>query len=189
VLTRYARHTIVQVAWDHGIPVQEVAAAGDIKVDADILVVACFDRLIPRETRSAAKLAVNIHPSLLPDNRGPAPLFWTFRLGRRTTGVTVHLLEDKPDAGAILAQREVPVPDGIDGVELEQQLASLGGELLVQVIRDYRAGQLQPRPQDETRATSHPWPSPTDWTIPFDWAPQRVFNFRRGTDYARPSDA
>jgi methionyl-tRNA formyltransferase len=158
VLTPYAERSIVHLAWERAIPVWEVADLGAL-APPDVLVVACFPRLVPRAVWSRARLAVNVHPSLLPDNRGPAPLYWTFRLGQRRTGVTVHLLADRADAGDILAQREVHIPDGMAEAELELQLARLGGELLVQVLRDFERDRLRPLPQDESRATSHPWPS------------------------------
>ena len=182
-----ARRTIVQIAWDHAIPVFET---GDLRAGEtlsmvrglrpDVIAVACFDRIVPREFRELARLAVNIHPSLLPKNRGPAPLFWTFRLGLAVTGVTVHVLEDRADAGPILAQRRVAVPDGIDGALLDQQLAHMGGELLVEVIHGFEQGTLSPRPQDESDATAYPWPSEADWLIPAGWSERRVANFRRG---------
>ncbi|MFI5268412.1 MAG: methionyl-tRNA formyltransferase, partial [Chloroflexota bacterium] len=185
ILTPHQQPNIVHLAWDHGIPVYEVADFSVLDFAPDIIAVACFDRLIPREMRDRARLAVNVHPSLLPDNRGPAPLFWTFRLAQPVTGVTIHLLAAKADCGAILAQREVPVPAGVDGAELDQQLATLGGELLVQVIHDFEKGHLRPVPQEEALATSHPWPSQADWNIPPDWPLQRVRNFTRGVAHMR----
>lgn len=158
VLTPYAERSIVHLAWERGLPVREVADLNELAAP-DVLVVACFPRLIPRSVWSRPRLAVNIHPSLLPDNRGPAPLYWTFRLGQRRTGVTVHLLADQADAGDIVAQRAVAIPEGTTEAGLELQLARLGGDLLVQVLRDFERGQLRPVPQDESRATSHPWPS------------------------------
>jgi methionyl-tRNA formyltransferase len=179
--------TIVELAQGHGIPVLEAAGlnhpdtlAAVRQLGPDVIAVACFDRLVPRAFRELAGLAVNVHPSLLPDNRGPAPLFWTFRLGQARTGVTVHRLEDRADAGAILEQRAVAVPDGVDGAEFEMELARIGGQLLVQVVRDFQAGRLHPRAQDETAATAHPWPAADDWTIPPDWTQRRADHFVRG---------
>ncbi|HVA23527.1 MAG TPA: formyltransferase family protein [Chloroflexota bacterium] len=186
ILMPHVRRNIGHVAWERGIPVYEVADLSALDMAPDIIAVACFDRLIPRAMRARAKLAVNVHPSLLPANRGPAPLFWTFRLGERTTGVTIHLLEDKADAGAILAQREVPVAEGIDGAELDQELARIGGELLVQVVADFEKARLRPTIQDESRATSHPWPSAKDWAVPADWPAERAAAFMRGTAHMRP---
>jgi methionyl-tRNA formyltransferase len=162
VLAPYPRRNIVHVAWEHAIPVWEVAdlSAPDIlALVPDVIAVACFDRLLPRRLWSRAALAVNVHPSLLPRNRGPAPLFWTLRLREPITGVTVHLLDDRADAGPIAAQRELPVPDGADPDQLEHDLAVAGGVLLVEVLREFASGTLQPRPQDETQATSYPWPN------------------------------
>jgi methionyl-tRNA formyltransferase len=182
--------TIVQIGWEQHIPVLEAAdltSEDTIKTTTelkpDVIAVACFDRLIPSQFRALARLAVNVHPSLLPENRGPAPLFWTFRLGLRETGVTVHVLEDRADAGVILAQREVPVPDGIDGAVLDYQLAQTGGELLIETLRQFEAGTLLQRPQDESRATVYAWPTEADWLIPADWPERREANFTRGVAY------
>jgi methionyl-tRNA formyltransferase len=177
ILNPYVRRNIVEVAHEHRLPV-----FGDFEAlpEADVITVVCFDRLIPRPVRDAARLAVNVHPSLLPANRGPAPLFWTFRLGEHMTGVTVHLLDDRADTGAILEQAEVPVPEGVDGAGFERRLAELGGQLLVKVIARFAEGALCPRPQDEAQASYHGWPCMDDWLIPSDWPEQRAENFRRG---------
>jgi methionyl-tRNA formyltransferase len=153
VLNPYARRNIVQVAREQGLPllnIREVAA-----VRPEVLAVACFDRLIPRTIRELAALAVNVHPSRLPENRGPDPVYWTLKLGHRKTGVTVHVLENRADAGPILAQRQVDVPEGSSYEQLEHMLAELGGQLLVDVVRGFEAGTLEPRPQDESLATNY----------------------------------
>jgi methionyl-tRNA formyltransferase len=170
-----AEPNIIQLADRHGIPAYE----GLPDLEADVLAVACFDRLIARAYWSRFKWSVNVHPSLLPDNRGPAPLFWTFRLGQTLTGVTVHLLSDRADAGPILAQRAVPVPDGVDGAAFERDLARAGGELLAGVIEKLPA----PVAQDEARASYHPWPQPSDWFIPTDRSARWAFNFIHGVGH------
>ncbi|HLG71378.1 MAG TPA: methionyl-tRNA formyltransferase [Chloroflexota bacterium] len=165
VLTPYVQRNIVQLAWERGLPVFETADLRSPAAEAavrelapDVIVVACFDRLIPHRVHQLARLAVNVHPSLLPENRGPAPLFWTFRLGLKETGVTIHLLDDRPDAGDILAQARVLVPEGVEPAQLERQLAEIGGRLLLEVLRQFEAGTLHPQPQDESKATYHGWP-------------------------------
>lgn len=171
--------SIVEVAWDHGLPVIETSDLTALPLDElrpEAIAVACFDRLVPRGVRERVSLAVNVHPSLLPDNRGPMPLFWTFRRGQAVTGVTVHLLEDRADAGAILAQRRLPVEHGIEGALLERQLAELGGELLVDILRK----PPDPVPQDESAATAFGSPVPDDWVVPLDWPASRAYDFIRG---------
>jgi methionyl-tRNA formyltransferase len=187
ILTPYLERNLLHLAWEHGIPVFATSDAAARETRAalqelrpDVLAVACWPKLLPRSVRDVARLAVNVHPSLLPENRGPEPLFWTFRLGLRRTGVTVHVLEDAADAGAILAQRELPVPEGIDGAELELRLAQEGGELLARVIDDFAAHRLTPRSQDEQRASYQPAPSAEDWRVPAGWTVQQAANFRRG---------
>ncbi len=53
--------------------------------------------------------AFNLHGSLLPKYRGRAPVNWAVLHGERETGATLHRMEPKPDAGAILSQRRVPI--------------------------------------------------------------------------------
>ncbi len=151
VLNPYGRRNILDVARERALPL--LTMTDDLAdLGPDVIAVACFDRLIPKRIRDVAKLAVNVHPSLLPENRGPDPIYWTLRLGHTKTGVTVHLLEDRADAGPILAQREITVPEGVTYDELEQLLAEIGGQLLVEVVQ---SDTLQPRPQDESRATNY----------------------------------
>lgn len=189
ILNPYIERNVVHLAWDWHIP---VFATGDLRsavellgVQPDVMALACWPRLVPRSVRERVGLAVNVHPSLLPENRGPEPLFWTFRLGQSRTGVTVHLLEDRADSGAVLAQREVPIPDGIEGAELELRLASAGGELLADVVSAFTAGSLRPVPQDEAQASYHAAPRPEDWLIPAGWSEQRESNFRRGVAHLK----
>src|SRR5262249_53701889 len=60
---------------------------------ADIHCVAFFNQLLRKNVLALPRLGtVNLHPSLLPAYRGPAPLFWVFRDGARETGLTLHLV-------------------------------------------------------------------------------------------------
>jgi methionyl-tRNA formyltransferase len=184
-------HTSVpQLAWDRAIPLWEVARIDDPAVlelcrsmQPDLLCVACFAQRIPRAILDIPRLGcLNVHPSLLPDNRGPEPLFWTFRLGQERSGVTVHLMDEGLDTGAIVAQSELTIPEGITYAELEGRAAELGGTLLVQAILDLFHGQATPRPQNESQSHSYPFPSNQqgreDFVIhPEQWDARHVFNF------------
>lgn len=147
----------------------------------EIIAAACFPRLIPLEIRTLAKLAsVNVHPSLLPRWRGADPLFWTFKSGDPITGTTIHRLDDGYDTGAILRQRSLPVPTGVDGRSLERELAELGGELLVEAISDIRRGTMSPVDQAEVLATLAPTPKDGDFEFSSDLPAVRIFNAVRG---------
>src|SRR5579863_6805152 len=91
--------TIIHFAWSHSIPVWDVYRLSDAftystlaAYDADVICVACFSQRIPSSILSLPRLGgINVHPSLLPKNRGPVPLFWTFHNGDDTAGVTIHV--------------------------------------------------------------------------------------------------
>jgi methionyl-tRNA formyltransferase len=179
---------IVALATERDIPVWE---AGDLQATKtletlagytpDALCVACFARKLPASSLSLPRLgALNVHPSLLPDNRGPDPLFWSFWRGDEATGVTIHLMDDRLDTGSILAQQGVAIPDSMAEAALEARLASLGGELLVQSLGALAAGSAHPQPQDETQAKAFPWPSAEDYIVTSAWSAQRAYRFLTG---------
>lgn len=180
--------TIIGLAWEASIPVFEV---GRLKatdtvtalsaLQPDAIVVACFPRLLPRPILDlAAHGAFNIHPSLLPQYRGPEPLFWVFHDGLEYAGVTVHLMDTSADTGAIAAQQAVTLPDGISYADAERICSTVGATLLLDVLRATRDRQLIPIPQNSAAATPAPIPTADDFIIRPDWSPRRASNFRRG---------
>ncbi len=144
---------IQRVATAMGIPVVWVTSAAEAtetirSLAPEVAVAACFPWRLPRAARETPPLGIlNIHPSLLPAGRGAEPVFWTLRRGERITGVTVHRMDAGFDTGPIVAQAERLVPDGIAAPELERDLMTLGGSLLVDALPALAAGTLQPRPQ------------------------------------------
>ncbi len=188
LLAPAAGRTIRQIAGEHGIPVLEVARLRDpltlaalAAFEPDAICVACFSRRLPEAVLRLPRLGcLNVHPSLLPDNRGPDPLFWTFQRGDAVTGATVHLMDAGLDSGPIVAQRQLTIPDGITEAALEQRCASLGGELLVAALRGLMGGTLRPLPQDAARATIYPWPDSQDYTITSNRSARWAYNFARG---------
>src|SRR3954452_8016436 len=98
------RRTIVDLAWERGLPVLEVgrwsgAALVTIGQYApELIAVSCFPFVFPPPLLALPPLGVlNVHPALLPHGRGPDPLFWAFREHRPGLagqgGVTVHLMD------------------------------------------------------------------------------------------------
>jgi methionyl-tRNA formyltransferase len=156
-----------------------VAALAAHKPDA--ICVACFTQKLPPTILALPRLgALNAHPSLLPENRGPDPLFWTFHDGARETGVTIHLMDAGFDTGPILAQRRVEIIERETEAALEARLAVVAGELLVEALAGLAAGTLTPQPQDEARATSHSWPRPEDLIITANWEARQAWVFAHG---------
>ena len=181
--------SIIELAWKHNIPVWEVRRLLDSTVheilasyEPDMLCVACFSRRIPRSIIDLPRLGcLNVHPSLLPANRGPVPLFWTFRNGEHVTGVTIHFLDEIMDTGDILAQERIEVPDGISYAQLERQCAKTGGTLLANVVQNLYKGNIIRTVQDATKSSYYSFPSDEDFIVyPEEWDAQHVYNFING---------
>ncbi len=184
--------SIVQIAWKQHIPVWEVRSLSDVTAystlaayEPDILCVACFSQRIPRSIINLPSLGcLNVHPSLLPANRGPVPLFWTFRNGEHVTGATIHFLDEAMDTGNILAQESIEVPDGISYAQLEMQCATKGGTLLANVVHDLYKGNIMSTPQDEAKSTCYSFPTDEDFVVPAEeWDAQHIYNFINGVSY------
>lgn len=121
----------------------------------EALVVAAYGKLLPKEILGIPSLgSLNVHPSLLPRHRGPSPVVTAILEGDEVTGVTVMLLDEGMDTGPILAQREAPVREEDTTPSLTARLFRLGAALLVEVLPRWARGDLQPRRQDEARATN-----------------------------------
>ncbi len=190
------QHALLETAWERQIPVWEVYHLSDPETlstlsnyQADVICVACYSRRVPKVVLDVPALGcLNVHPSLLPANRGPVPLFWTFREGARQTGVTIHLMDEHMDTGDILAQASIEVPDGISYAQLEARCALLGAELLAQAVWERYEGRDVRIPQEHARSSYHSFPTTRDFVIAADeWSAQHVYNFICGTlSYGNP---
>ncbi len=179
--------SIVSLAWEQRIPTYQVRrlAAPEVSdllahCQARVACVACFPWRIPAALLTAPRLGfLNIHPSLLPANRGPHPLFWMLRHDDRAFGVTVHFMDERWDTGDIAAQAHVTLPDGVSGEDADRVLAQHGGELLVEVLRALEQGTATR--QAQAGGSYYPAPQDEDFVIEPTWSAQRAFNFMRGT--------
>jgi methionyl-tRNA formyltransferase len=127
------------------------------EVGADVMVVVAYGQILPASLLQAPRLGtLNVHASLLPRHRGPAPVEWAILSGDSETGVTIMQMDPGVDTGPILAQERVPIaPDEI-APRLEGRLANVGGGLLVQTLDDLVGGRVRPIPQPAVGATHAP---------------------------------
>jgi methionyl-tRNA formyltransferase len=147
-------------------------------VEPDVILVACYPRVIPgRIRRLAPRGAINIHPSALPENRGPDPLFWAFRRGDGRFGVTVHELSEKLDAGDILERREFSGWHARTETDVEIALARHAGNMASRVVEKLARGHVTRIPQDETLASYQGWPTDSDYLVDTRLSAQAAFNF------------
>lgn len=107
--------------------------------DYNVGIVSSFSLFIPSRIINEIPL-INIHPSLLPQWRGPAPIQYALLSGQERTGVSIIDLHPKIiDAGSILVQEsfDIPNPDSIRYPELEDHFAELGGKLAATVLSNF----------------------------------------------------
>lgn len=114
----------------------------------DLLIVAGFGKILPKEILEFPKYGVlNIHPSLLPKYRGPSPIQQTILNGDKEAGVSIMKLNEKIDEGDLLGQMAVKLSGYEDQTVLRNAMASLGSELLADLLPYYLTGELKPYSQ------------------------------------------
>ncbi|VEN72565.1 10-formyltetrahydrofolate:L-methionyl-tRNA(fMet) N-formyltransferase [Candidatus Desulfarcum epimagneticum] len=136
--------------------------------DPDFLAVVAYGELLPEDALKIPALgAVNVHPSLLPRYRGPAPIQWALINGEKETGVSTMLMSREMDAGDILFSVKTPIGPDDDSATLHDRLARIGADLLVQTLDAMKKKTAVPRPQDHSRATRAPLLKKKDGRV--DW--------------------
>jgi methionyl-tRNA formyltransferase len=127
------------------------------RLQPDLLVVVAYGQIIPESLLATPRLgAVNLHASLLPRHRGPAPIAWAILRADESTGVSVIQMDRGVDTGPILTQATVRIATDETASTLERRLAQRGAELMVETISRMRQGSVQPIRQSEEGATHAP---------------------------------
>lgn len=155
------RPPVKVAAQTHGLPIFQPPALHSPDAlaqlrawDPTLIVVAAFGQILtPGVLELPPYGCLNVHPSLLPRWRGPAPVPAAIMAGDEVTGVTIMKLDEGVDTGPILSQRQEPVRPDDTGETLLARLSHVGAELLVETIPPYLAGELVPQPQPETGVT------------------------------------
>ena len=115
----------VNIAKDNGIPVSRIDpkdAESIIKTvkqyDPSYILLAGYMRIIAPELIDEYPMRIiNIHPSLLPMFKGKDAIKQAWDAGVKETGVTVHFVNDKMDAGVIIMQEKISIPSSIEALE------------------------------------------------------------------------
>lgn len=123
----------------------------------DLVVTAAYGQMIPNVLLKHPRFgAVNVHASLLPKYRGGAPVHYALLEGEATTGITLMVMEEKMDAGAILAQKAIPIHDSDTVSSLFDKLSVLGRDLLQEHLPLIWQQRLTATAQDESQVTYAP---------------------------------
>jgi methionyl-tRNA formyltransferase len=155
---------VAQLARRLKVPVFEIdsfkdpAAQGLAALKPDLLVVVSFGLLIPRWFLDVPTIgAINVHPSLLPKYRGPAPIQWAVRNGEPETGITIIKMSERMDAGDILYQERFSIGAGEDAKGLSERLSERTARILPDFLKEIENGGLpEGMIQQEENATYTP---------------------------------
>jgi len=152
---------VADVARELGIPVLQPTRLKSPETIAelaalapDVIVTVAYGKIIPRDILALPPLGcINLHPSLLPRYRGASPIPRAIEAGEAVTGVTIMYQSEALDAGDIILQREVPIDPTDTAQTLENRLARIGADALVEALSLIAEGQAPRRPQDDDSAT------------------------------------
>lgn len=147
----------------------------------DLGVVAAYGRIIPDALLNAPRLGmINVHASILPKYRGAAPVHRAVMAGEVETGVTIMRLVTELDAGPTFATRRRAIGEDETSAEVEQALAVLGADLLIEVVEEIAAGHAVETPQDDSRATLAPKLTKAEGRIDWRLPAQTIHDLVRG---------
>lgn len=178
---------VKEVALAHNLPVyQPEKMSGSeemaelMTLGADGIVTAAFGQFLPTKLLDSVDFAVNVHASLLPKYRGGAPIHYAIINGEEEAGVTIMEMVKKMDAGDMIAKASAPITDDDNVGTMFEKLAVIGRDLLLKTLPDYIAGNIEPEPQDESKATFSPNITPEEERIDWNKSARDVFNHIRG---------
>jgi methionyl-tRNA formyltransferase len=123
--------------------------------EADLILLLWWPHIIKEEVIAKARRgAINLHPSLLPYNRGKHPYYWAIVDGT-PFGVSIHCVTPGIDDGPVMYQKEIPVPIWMSGGQLYKLAKQNIVALFLDHYSDIVSGNYTTVPQDEKRATFH----------------------------------
>lgn len=128
-----------------------------ISLNVDLIIVGTWRERISKETFNIPTIAtVNVHPSLLPKYRGPNPYIQTILHGEEYSGVTLHLMNENFDEGAILKQKKIKILESDTSKELREKTVSVARGIVCEFINDLNNKVLTPIAQSKKYATYFP---------------------------------
>ena len=120
------------------------------KINPDVICVVAYGKILPKEILEIAKYGcINVHGSLLPQYRGAAPIQWAVLNGDKITGVTTMYMDEGMDTGDIILKRKVEIGENETTGELWDKLSKIGGELLVETLKNIEKGTAPREKQGE----------------------------------------
>jgi methionyl-tRNA formyltransferase len=150
------------------------------KIQPDLIFSFYYRSMLPMPLLRRARLgAFNMHGSLLPRFRGRAPLNWAIVKGERETGVTLHEMVEKPDAGRIVDQEAVPIGPDDTAVEVFHRMTAAAESVLKRSLPALVQGAVRFKPNDLARGSYYGRRRPEDGRIDWTKSAQEIHNLVR----------
>ncbi|WP_445178313.1 bifunctional UDP-4-amino-4-deoxy-L-arabinose formyltransferase/UDP-glucuronic acid oxidase ArnA [Pseudomonas sp. McL0111] len=186
--------SVAQLCATKGIPVHAPEDANHplwieriAKLDPEYIFSFYYRNLLSEPLLALAKKgAFNLHGSLLPRYRGRAPANWVLVNGETETGVTLHRMVKRADAGAIVAQQRVAIERSDTGLTLHAKLRTAASDLLRDTLPNMLQGKITETPQDESKATVFGRRTPADGKLVWAKPAEELFNLVRAVTRPYP---
>lgn len=164
---------------------KDPAAVAEIRSwGAEVGIVVAFGQILTEDFMSSFRFGcVNVHGSILPRWRGAAPIQRAIEALDAESGVTLQRMVKKLDAGDIIGIRRVKIPATMDALQLHDELAVLGADLLRVELMDYVRGNIGPIPQDESLVTVAPKIDKAESFVDFKTSAKKIDGKIRGFVY------
>lgn len=186
--------SVAALAQQHGIPVHTPASLNtphwveQLRALRPDLILSCYYRqMIGKDILALAPLgAFNMHGSLLPKYRGRAPVNWALLHGEHETGVTLHHMVARADAGDIVDQQAVAISATDTARDLYPRITAAARQVLARQLDNLLRGSAPRRPQDESQASYFGGRRPEDGRIDWQQSATRIFNLIRAVTHPYP---
>ena len=151
VVTNPPPSPVYDYCQNHSLPVltpTDLSTIPDTLSPPDFIISAGYGLLLPPIWLKFPKfMAINLHPSLLPDYAGRFPVEWAILKGETTLGITAIKMSPKFDRGEILAQSKYPISPNDTKETLYHDLYTLAGNMTISLLPQITAGQVTLHPQ------------------------------------------
>ncbi len=120
----------------------------------DFFFVLAYGKILPQEILEIPKLGtINLHPSLLPEYRGPSPIISAILDDKKNTGFSLILLDSKMDHGPIIFQEKIKIIEWEKNNKMEKFFAKKGAENFFKILKDFSENKIISKSQNDNNAT------------------------------------
>ena len=186
--------SVATLARSHGIPVYTPESVNTSlwttrirEIAPDIIFSFYYRNLISEEILAVPRLgAFNMHGSLLPKYRGRVPINWAILHGEKETGVTLHHMVKRADAGDIVDQEAVPIGPEDTAFDVFKKVTLAARKVLERSIDAIKDGTAPRTKQNDSQATTFGGRKPEDGRIDWTESSERIYNLIRAVTHPYP---